>query len=269
MEERDEYGRVGGGMLPDARNGCPLLRVSALIHGETIRYALPVGSGVAVPGRTGRLPPVQGHLPVRSRNSDVVIHSFPGRRCTQAESGIMTDLVDPAMSVNSNMLRQIVLPSEGARAFRAFEWSLLRMGPHVPFQVLEPLEGALAKLVCADKDFLALLEIGAIGRCRLVTLTLDTGQRTSFTLVATCCISSVPADRRFRNGLERFNSPETLRSAGWDMRGDIVPPRSSECDRCKGVPPRAALSSTTEGDVPWRDLTRRFLYAGLPSKRVR
>lgn len=66
------------------------------------------------------------------------------------------------------------------------------------------------------------------------------------------------------------NAPETLRNTVWDNLGEMVPDRISEVyDRPAGLARRMPPSSMTIGDVPCLDLTRRFLYAGLPSKRVR
>jgi len=69
----------------------------------------------------------------------------------------------------------------------------------MPLQVLQPFEWTLAELVRAHKDLFALLEIAPVRCRRLVALALDAGQWTSFTIVATWCISFAPVDRRFRN----------------------------------------------------------------------
>jgi hypothetical protein len=111
----------------------------------------------------------------------------------------MTDLVDSTVAVDADMLREVVLSSECAGALGALERPLLRMGSHVALEMLEPLERALAELVSANENLFALLKIAAFRPRRLVSLSLDAGERTDFTLVGPWCISFVPVDRRFRD----------------------------------------------------------------------
>ncbi len=67
----------------------------------------------------------------------------------------------------------------------------------------------------------------------------------------------------------RVDPPEALPSTVRVNLGDMVPDRiSEEYDLAAGLSRYIPCSSYAEGDVSWRDLTRRFLYAGLPSNSV-